>query len=169
MDLSSGPTLKVNNDKQFFKLSCENSEFIVQFGIEDKKLKVFCQDITQFNNLGYKNYFSLENVKQLNRLFLCFSNLEEVLSIFNDLMKKNKIKIKKENENLILIVTINNLVGNEEQINLKLNESLLSNNDLTNNFCLKVNHLRQIIEEEKRKNENLEKRITELEKKKFNN
>ena len=59
MDLSSGPTFNFNNDKQVFKISFENSEFIIQLDIEDKKLKVFCQDITQFNNLGYKNYFSL--------------------------------------------------------------------------------------------------------------
>ena len=61
MDLSSGPTINFNNqnnNSKIFKLSFENYEYLIQLGIEDKKLKVLCQNINQLNNFGYKNFFS---------------------------------------------------------------------------------------------------------------
>ena len=166
MDLSSGPTINFNNqnnNSKIFKLSFENYEYLIQLGIEDKKLKVLCQNINQLNNFGYKNFFSLENLQQINKLFLCFSNLEEVLLIFHELFKNNKIKINKEKENIFLKITLTNLTGKEEQISLKLDQLLLSNSDLSSNFCFQINHLKEIIEEEKKKNENLLNRIKELE------
>ena len=47
MDLSSGPTINFNNqinNSKVFKLSFENNEYLIQLGVEDKKLKVTGRD-----------------------------------------------------------------------------------------------------------------------------
>ena len=152
-----------DDNSQAFNLKFDNCEYRILLNIEKNQLLILCQNNTQLSNFCYKNHFSLWFLNNLNKLFLCLSSLEEILNSLKELFKNNKVKIKKENEKINLLVTLTNLIGKEEQISLILNQSSLSNNEIISNYFLQINKLKEIIEEEKRKNEILTKRIEKLE------
>ena len=153
-----------NNNMKHYKLNFDNCEYLVLINIENNKLTISCQNTTKFSNFCHKNSYSLEDTKKINKLFLCISSLDEIVSIFSELFKNKKVSLNKDKDNLMLNLSLTNLVGKEETISFTLNQSFLSNNELINKYFLQINNLQEIIEEEKKKNENLAKRVEELEK-----
>ena len=131
-----------DDNSQTFNLKFDNCEYRILLNIEKNQLLILCQNNTQLSNFCYKNHFSLEDLKNLNKLFLCLSSLEEILNSLKELFKNNKVKIKKENEKIILLVTLTNLIGKEEQISLILNQTSLSNNEIISNYFLQINKLK---------------------------
>ena len=155
--------LQTNKSCFDYKLNLDDNKYSIKINSEEKAISFICQNITQLSNYGYKNKYSLEDLIKLNKLFLYFSSGEEILSIFSELFKKEKISIQKENENIQLIIKLSNIAGEEEKVILILNKATLDKDELDCNYIMQINELKIILEEQRKKNENLSKRVEALE------
>ena len=163
-DLITNLTLEEKSkNMKHYKLNFYNCEHLVLINIENNKLTISCQNATKFSSFCYKNSYSLEDTKKINKLFLCISPLDEIVSILSELFKNKKVSLNKDKDNLLLNLSLTDLVGKEQKISFILNQSFLSNNELINKYFLQINNLQEMLEEEKKKNENLAKRVEELE------
>ena len=155
--------LQTNKNCFDFKLNLDDNKYSIKISSEEKIITFICQNIAQLSNYGYKNKYSLEDLIKLNKLFQYFSSGEEILSIFSELFKKEKISIQKEKEDIQLIIKLSNIAGEEEKVILILNKTLLDKDELKCNYIMQINDLKIILEEERKKNENLSKRVEALE------
>ena len=87
---------KNDNNLKKYKLNYDNYEYIILLKIENNKIVIICQNTTKLENFCYKNSYSFEEIKKLNYLFLCFPSLEDILNIFDELLKKKKLQLKKK-------------------------------------------------------------------------
>ena len=155
--------LQTNKSCFDYKLNLDNNRYSIKISSQEKTISFICQNITQLSNYGYKNKYSFEDLIKLNKLFVYFSSGEEILSIFSELFKKEKISIQKEKEDIQLIIKLSNIAGEEEKVILILNKSILDKDELECNYIIQINELKLILEEERKKNENLTKRVEALE------
>lgn len=134
-----------------YKLNLEDNKYSIKKSSEEKKISFICQNIKQLSNYGYKNKYSLEALIKFNKLFLYFSSGEDIISIFSELFKKEKISIQKEKEDIQLIIKLSNLTGEEEKVGLIFNKLILDKNELECNYIMHINEMKSILEEEIKK------------------
>ena len=143
--------VQTNKSSFVYKLNLEDNKYSIKKSSEEKKISFICQNIKQLSNYGYKNKYSLEALIKFNKLFLYFSSGKDIISIFSELFKKEKISIQKEKEDIQLIIKLSNLKGEEEKVGLILNKLILDKNELECNYIMHINEMKSILEEEIKK------------------
>ena len=103
------------------------------------------------------NIFSLTNLKKINFWFNQFSSLEKLIKVIKNIMNSNKFKIK-EDKSDIKIIYFSNPLDDEENISLELKKEEKSQKEI-------IKDLLSTIKELKEKNEFLENKINNIEKK----
>ena len=135
----------------------ENSiEYVLNFGINGESIYFELYD-SKNENYKYMNIFSLTALKKINFWFNQFSSLEKAIKIVKNIMNSNKFKIKEGNTSG-KIIYFSNPLDEEDIISLELNKEEKSDKEI-------IKDLLKIVKELKEKNEFLENKVSNLEKK----
>lgn len=165
---SSSPTYKTDNAKKNetsivisykFELNIEEKEFILTLNKYEKNIEFI---INEIKGIGvYKTNKTFEDIKSTK----CFStdeSLDEIFVIMNELINLRKIKLIKENENLIKLVFQDEIRRKIVTSTFELQKENLSLNGLLENIASKLCSLYQINKEKENEIEKMNKEINIL-------
>ena len=167
---TAAPSLKTKSDfdsKKEFQLSINKRDFLIQISkpSDTEKLYINVKELSSISNIYYEEYFTLEQLKKLNKSFRYFDNIEEVVLNIYQIFEQKNASIKIEDNYLCIIINVNKgLVGNEN-ISLKLVPKSLSLENICKSLCQEINELKanyieikkeiEIIKEQNNKNEDI--------------
>ena len=170
VDIVKYEPIKINQDDIKYNLNIETRENMITFTIIDKE---------RFPIINYIRTMNLKEIKELNTTFNVLNSLKDFYDYLKLLSEENKITIKKTNEKLSIILSIEilmkeqsieiDLFPKEKDINLN-NELILEEiSDLKQNIkeiesLKKINEdFKNEIKDLKGKNKILEEKIERLE------
>ena len=64
----------------------------------------------------YQRFLSMENLQKVNKIFWQYDSIDEVIDALKDIISHKQISIKKENNDLHLILKYEKLGKGEEEI-----------------------------------------------------
>ena len=170
VDIVKYEPIKINQDDIKYNLNIESKENMITFTIIDKE---------RFPIINYIRTMNLKEIKELNPIFNVLNSLKDFYDYLKLLSEKNKLNIKKTNEKLSIILSIEILMK-EQSIDIDLfpkikyinlnNELILEEiSDLKQNIK-EIDSLKKInekfkseIKDLKGKNKILEEKIERLE------
>ena len=97
MKFDTSETFEIKSDGKIFELKISLNEKLMFFKVDEKNT---------FPKEDFNIYLSLEELGKINRYFIVFETLKEVLESFKLLIDKNNLSIIRD-ENLIKIKIIN--------------------------------------------------------------
>ena len=119
-------------------------------------------------------------MKLFSKIFRIFDTIDEAFKEIDEMFKNQNVYLEKDNDDLILHLTISNVFSLKEDISLKLNKEIMNKKESyellfqsinqmketiqkdRKDFENRINSLEQSLKEEKQKNENLQKTVDEL-------
>ena len=120
----------------------------------------------------YKKKFSFEQLKKLDKCFVFYDSLENIIKFIEILLDENKVKLSYENNNLILVLSIFLPTGKKDEIKIFFDKQILNKDIIIEKLIEKINNLENsintVIQNNQKKDEIiqlLEKRIHKLEEK----
>ena len=135
-----------------FSLINDLKKYIVLIGKSSKLEKLGIQlKESDFNlNFFYENFFNLEELKNINKYFRIYDNIDEVIPDIEAIFEEKKFSIKFENDKLMVILKFNKIGKGEELISLELKKNSLSLEKICENLIKEIKYLKnKIIEQEK--------------------
>ena len=110
------------NDIKEYNLDSNSKSFSVKIGKlnNSQKIVFMIQEINSLQNYNYRSDFSLENLKNLSKLFRIFDSIEEAFNEINNIINNKKIIIKEESNEINLFLTLSNLSSKTETICIKI-------------------------------------------------
>ena len=174
---------KITDIKEY-KLFIEAEEYSVKIGKLENSSKILfkLEENKELKNYYYKSEYSLDNLKEINKVFRIFDTINEAFKEINEIFKNKNAYLQKENNEIILHLTISNVFSLKENISLKLKKEIMNKEQSyellfqtvnqmketiqknKNDFEKRINSLEQSLKEEKQKNETLQKNFDELKK-----
>ena len=161
---------KGNEQKKYikeFEIESDNQLYTIKVGKTSNEAKILFLVSPKNNSLlSYEAVYSLKELYDLNKSFQVFSSIEDLINVFDDMVKNKKIileKDKKDDLNLQLGIMIFNILGKEDKIlfDLKLNE--LDNKDINKNLLGKINELEKKLFQKDEEIKLINKKYKELE------
>ena len=149
-------------DIKEYRINYLNKNYLVKLGKLNKseKIVVILEETDIIKNYLYKSEFSLDDLKQLSKLFRIFDSIDEAYNDINDI-KIKKVELNEIDINLIL----KSLSSKTEDIIIKVKKNSLNNEKINEILFNELNEIKTELKEEKIKNENLKKIVDELVKK----
>ena len=83
-----------------YKLSKDNKEYILTLSIFGNSIRITCRSALNETALNYTRDFSIEDLKNLNQMFISVNKLTEALQAIDQALKMEKVDIVEEGENL---------------------------------------------------------------------
>ena len=169
MDKSTPITLPIQNadidrkDIKFIgehKLILDNKNYVLKFGkIENKieELIIFAKDGNSIDTCYYQRCFSIENLQKVNKVFRQYDTIDESIDALKDIISHKKISIKKENNELHIILKYLKLGKGEEEIIFILKKNNIESGKIIENLISNIDNLK--LEIEKLKKEISEKKL----------
>ena len=118
---SAGKELNINFQiKESFEIHSNEKVYVLKVSLNDK-LMFFEVEENIFPRGEYNIYLSLEELGKINKYFLQFDSLKEVLESFKKLIDKKNLSILKEEKKMIIKI-INPFNDKEIFINVPLKE-----------------------------------------------
>ena len=171
-------------DIKVYKLFIEAEEYNVKIGKLENSSKILfkLEENKELKNYYYKSEYSLDNLKEINKVFRIFDTINEAFKEINEIFKNKNAYLQKDNNAIILHLTISNVFSLKENISLKLKKEIMNKEQShellfhtvnqmkeiiqknKNDFEKRINYLEQSLKEEKQKNETLQKNFDELKK-----
>ena len=153
-------------DKKEFKLSNEKVEYIVEIGkiSSTENLGIKLKENISSIKVYYSNIFNLEELRNIHKFFRVFDNINEAVTNIQDIFEEKKVNIKKENDNIFLILKIPKISKGEDLISIELNKKSLSLEELNENLSKEVSELKNRIEYLEEENKEPKNKIELLEK-----
>ena len=144
---SPGKEVNINFDiTETFEINSEEKNYILKISLNEKLMFFQIEEKNIFPNGDYKIYLSLEELGKINRYFLQFDTLKEVLESIKKLISKKNLSILKE-EKKMKIKIINPANDREIFINIPLKEKdLKSEIDSLIPYVASLNERIQILE-----------------------
>ena len=144
---SPGKEVNINFDiTETFEINSEEKNYILKISLNEKLMFFQIEEKNIFPNGDYKIYLSLEELGKINRYFLQFDTLKEVLESIKKLISKKNLSILKE-EKKMKIKIINPANDKEIFINIPLKEKdLKSEIDSLIPYVASLNERIQILE-----------------------
>ena len=158
-------------DKKEFKLSNEKVEYIVEIGklSSTENLGIKLKENISSVKVYYSNIFNLEELRNIHKSFRVFDNINEAVTNIQVIFEEKKVNIKKENDNIFLILKIPKIGRGEDLISIELNKKSLSLQELNENLSKEVSELKNKIEDLDKEHKNeineLKNKITSLDSK----
>ena len=161
---------KGNEQKKYikeFEIESDNQLYTIKVGKTSNEAKILFLVSPKNNSLlSYEAVYSLKELYDLNKSFQVFSSIEDLINVFDDMVKNKKIileKDKKDDLNLQLGIMIFNILGKEDKIlfDLKLNE--LDNKDINKNLLGKIIELEKKLFQKDEEIKLINKKYKELE------
>ena len=151
-------------DIKEYNLDSNSKSFSVKIGKlnNSQKIVFMIQEINSLQNYNYRSDFSLENLKNLSKLFRIFDSIEEAFNEINNIINNKKIIIKEESNEINLFLTLSNLSSKTETICIKIKKKNLSNDKINEVIFKELKEIKNSLKEEKIKNENLKRTVDEL-------
>ena len=151
-------------DIKEYNLDSNSKSFSVKIGKlnNSQKIVFMIQEINSLQNYNYRSDFSLENLKNLSKLFRIFDSIEEAFNEINNIINNKKIIIKEESNEINLYLTLSNLSSKTETICIKIKKKNLSNDKINEVIFKELKEIKNSLKEEKIKNENLKRTVDEL-------
>ena len=119
---SPGKELNINfTTKESFEIHPNEKNYILKVSLNDKLIFFEVEEKNIFPKGEYNIYLSLEELGKINRYFLQFDTLKEVLESFKKLIEKNNLSIIKD-ERKMKIKIVNPANDKEIFINVPLKE-----------------------------------------------
>ena len=147
---------KPNNMKftNEYNLNFDNTDYLLKLGtipISIEELIIFVQENNDINAFYYQGSFSLEKLQNMNKFFRQFDSIDEIINMLKEIIEEKKISIKKINNDLAFALKIKKLGKGEEEINILLTKTNISNQKIIENLISHINDMK--LEINKLKNE----------------
>ena len=186
---ASAPTpifAKPNEEKlkaiEEYPIYLSKQEFKIHLSKYETKIIIKIEEINNINSFYYESDFSLDDLKNVSKLFRIFDSINEVFDSINEIFKNKKASINIESkEGIILHLNIYSFASSKtEDISLTIKKKFLKKEKLDEiilkeikqikenalndrlNLKKKINLLEQSLNEEKQKNINLQKIVDGL-------
>ena len=140
------PTPNTIQDKNI-KVTFNEQKYNFSLSTSKNDLTISCEILEK--NQIFENTFSYETVTNINRYFLMYESIVDIMNELYEFIKDNQIEISKDNSNLIIIFKLPNKKFKEANFSLK------NKNQITNDEIIT---LKQKIDEQKLEIEDLKKR-----------
>ena len=151
-------------DIKEYKINSENESFIVKFGKTNnlEKIIFIIEDSNILTKFFCKSDFSLDELKNINKLFRIFDSINETYNEINGILSNKKIIIKRGLNELNLYLSLSSISSKIEDICLKIKKEDF-NNQIVNDIIIKeLNEIKKLLMEEKQKNKQLNNIVDEL-------
>jgi hypothetical protein len=153
------PTQNVNIDRKDIKfigqhnLNLDNKNYILKFGKVENKIEeliIFAKDENLIDTCYYQKCFSLENLQKVNNFFRQYDTIDEAIDALKDIISHKKISIKKENNELHIILKYVKLGKGEEEIIFILKKNNIESGKIIENLISNIDNLKLEIEQLKK-------------------
>ena len=154
--MEPGPISQIiTKQEREYIIDHEHSKFLLKFIINYSLIKISIHDYDNPQKFFYENTFNKESLSKINKIFLMFESVDEILPIFISLIENKKYVLKKISENEFDLILKVQILIKEEEINLNLFKNYnITKDDIINNLIETVQNLTKRVEElEKWKNE----------------
>lgn len=154
--MEPGPISQIiTKQEREYLMEHEHSKLLLKFTVNPPLIKISIHDYDSPQNFFYENTFNKESLSKINKIFLMFESIDEILSQFISLIENKKYTLKKVNENEFDLILKVSIFIKEEEINLNLFKNYsVTKDDIINNLIQSVQNLTKRVEElEKWKNE----------------
>jgi len=154
--MEPGPISQIiTKQEREYIIEHEHSKLLLKFTINSPLIKISIHDYDKPQNFFYENTFNKESLSKINKVFLMFESVDEILPIFINLIENKKYVLRKLSENEFDLILKVQIFIKEEEINLNLFKNYnITKDDIINNLIETVQNLTKRVEElEKWKNE----------------
>ena len=139
--------IPTNEKEKNINFTLNDKKYNIVFSSSKNDLRISCE-VLEINKI-FENIFSYETITNINRYFLMYESIIDIMNELYDLIKDNQIDISKDNSNLMIIFKLPNKKFKEANFSLK-NKSQMTNEEII--------ILKQKIDEQKLEIEDLKKR-----------
>ena len=96
-----------NNEKEKnIHFTLNDKKYNIVFSSSKNDLRISCE-VLEINKI-FENIFSYETITNINRYFLMYESIIDIMNELYDLIKDNQIDISKDNSNLMIIFKLPN-------------------------------------------------------------
>ena len=153
--MEPGPISQIiTKQEREYIIEHEHSKLLLKFTINSPLIKISIHDYDKPQNFFYENTFNKESLFKINKVFLMFESVDEILPTFINLIENKKYILRKISENEFDLILKAQIFIKEEEINLNLFKNYnITKDDIINNLIETVQNLNKRVEElEKWKN-----------------
>ena len=154
------PILNTNNIQKYQINDNYGNKYNFSFYINKLGINFEINKLEEIIPQTYINTFDLSSLSNKSKIFSLCNSYNEVFEYINELYKQNKISIKKDNENINIIMKIS-LMMKEQEVILNLNKKINNKEDIIFQLCDVIKEMKN--EGIKNENNDLKKRILEIE------
>ena len=151
--------------KEFFDLS---KDYYLKITINENNFHFQCYNTELLDNIEYSVKISFNKLQELSPKLKQYKNIEDLFEYLEMIIDHKKCEIKKEGENLMLILIIE---GNKKEINICLKKKGKPNDEFLQILSKEVIEIRKKnkrLEKIKKEHAEIYKKIDELKKYIFN-
>ena len=156
------PILNTNNIQKYQINDNYGNKYNFSFYINKLGINFEINKLEEIIPQTYINTFDLSSLSNKSKIFSLCNSYNEVFEYINELYKQNKISIKKDNENINIIMKIS-LMMKEQEVILNLNKKINNKEDIIFQLCDVIKEMKNEILGIKNENNDLKKRILEIE------
>ena len=156
------PILNTNNIQKYQINDNYGNKYNFSFYINKLGINFEINKSEEITPQTYINTFDLSSLSNKSKIFSLCNSYNEVFEYINELYKQNKISIKKDNENINIIMKIS-LMMKEQEVILNLNKKINNKEDIIFQLCDVIKEMKNEILGIKNENNDLKKRILEIE------
>lgn len=139
-----------------YELFIDNKKYIIEIGESQnsEKLRFKLKELSSLSNIYYQNFYSLQDLQKINKVFRYFDNIKEAISSIGEIFEAKNASLKFKNNLFLLILKINKIGKGEEFVSLQLKENSLTQKEINENLSKEVNDLNKRIKELESENKN---------------
>ena len=156
------PILNTNNIQKYQINDNYGNKYNFSFYINKLGINFEINKSEEITPQTYINTFDLSSLSNKSKIFSLCNSYNEVFEYINELYKQNKISIKKDNENINIIMKIS-LMMKEQEVILNLNKKINNKEDIIFQLCDVIKEMKNEILGIKNENNDLKKRILKIE------
>ena len=157
--MSTPEKIKLENS-QSFEVTTGNIKYNLIISYNDKLMCFEIEKLDKFPKKEYYLYLNMEQLSKINRFFIQFNSISEVLDSLKFIIQNNNLSIIEEDNNIKMQI-INPFSKNSFDVNIPLKEKNLKEemSSITNYIVTVKNELEEKIKEENQKVKLLEEKI----------
>ena len=166
------PILEEIIDIKEYTINLKELQFKIQIGKIKKELKNLInfkvEELNSDSNIFYQSSFSLDDLKNISKLFRVYDSIEEAYNEFIEILNYKKIFLELNLNDIIIHLNISNLSSKLEDISLIIKNQSKSIDKSYDSLINEINELKKKSFEkdiqQKQWKENIENQIKELKK-----
>lgn len=159
-------------DIKEYNIKSEEKEFKIQIGIIENISKIIFkidEEGETFKNYYFKSYFSLDELKNINKSFRIFDSINEAFEEIKEIFKNKKVFIKMESDEIELHLNITNFSSSKfEDITINIKREYFKKEKMNELLFKEINQIKKTIEKDKIKINLLEEKLSEEKEKNLN-